>query len=226
VQNNPTTMGDPDGHQATPQPFICFTCFEAVIDVMAHPGQAWRDVKQSAAGFVQSAVNLLPYGDNKPSPNYQPPAGAQPSNSAVGTLTTVVLGAATLALPGPKGAGVVDMTATLKAPSMIGFSKAETGMIGQSLTNLSGAGYDLGPLQQLIKADMPPGCCGMSLSTPPTGAALGDGAFSSQQMLDHTLEEELLHLGQDLPKQTFGPGTAAANEAAVDAVRKIPEPPK
>jgi hypothetical protein len=55
---------------------------------------------------------------------------------------------------------------------------------------------------------------------------LGDGAFSSQGMLDHTLEEELLHLGQDLPSQTFGPGSAAANEAAVDAARKFPEPKK
>lgn len=57
-----------------------------------------------------------------------------------------------------------------------------------------------------------------------TGAALGDGAFSSQGMLDHTLEEELLHLNQDLPNQTFGPGTAAANEAEVNAARKFPEP--
>jgi hypothetical protein len=28
-------------------------------------------------------------------------------------------------------------------------------------------------------------------------------------MLDHTLEEEQLHLNQDLPNQTFGSGTAA-----------------
>jgi hypothetical protein len=109
---------------------------------------------------------------------------------------------------------------------MIGFSQAETGMINQSLNTLSGAGYDLAPLQQLVKAEMPPGCCAMSLSTSPTGAALGDGAFSSQGMLDHTLEEELLHLGQDLSNQTFGPGDAAAKEAAVDAVRKIPAPPE
>jgi hypothetical protein len=97
-------------------------------------------------------------------------------------------------------------------------------MIGQSMKSLSGAGYDLSPLQQLVKADMPPGCCAMSLSAEPTGAALGDGAFSSQQMLDHTLEEELLHLNQNLPSQTFGPGTAAEMEAGVDAARKIPEP--
>jgi hypothetical protein len=51
-------------------------------------------------------------------------------------------------------------------------------MIGQSMKNLSGAGYDLSPFQKFVKADMPPGCCAMSLSTEPTGAALGDGAFS------------------------------------------------
>jgi hypothetical protein len=64
----------------------------------------------------------------------------------------------------------------------------------------------------------------MSLSTPPTGAALGDGAFSSQQMLDHTMEEELRHLNQDLPSRTFGSGTAGEMEAGVDAARRFPEP--
>jgi hypothetical protein len=53
----------------------------------------------------------------------------------------------------------------------------------------------------------------MSLSTEPTGAALGDGAFSSQQILDHTLEEELLHFNQNLPNQRSGPGTASDMEA-------------
>jgi hypothetical protein len=32
-------------------------------------------------------------------------------------------------------------------------------------------------------------------------------------MLDHTLKEELIHLNQNLPSQTFGPGTAAEMEA-------------
>jgi len=78
--------------------------------------------------------------------------------------------------------------ASSSTPSLVGFSDSETSMIGQSMKNLSGAGYNMSPMQQLVKADLPPGCCGMSLSTPPTGAALGDGAFSSQQMLDHTIE--------------------------------------
>ncbi len=73
-------------------------------------------------------------------------------------------------------------------------------------------------------ADMPAGTCGMCLSTPPTGAALGDGAFSSQGMLDSTMEEELRHLGQGLSKQSFGPGDAAAKEAEVNVNRKFPEP--
>lgn len=73
---------------------------------------------------------------------------------------------------------------------------------------------------------MPAPLCGMCLSTPPTGIALGDGTFQSQEFLDHTMEEELLHLYQDLQTQTFGPGTAAAKEAEVDAARKIADPSK
>ena len=108
---------------------------------------------------------------------------------------------------------------------MIGFSEAETGMLNQSLKNLSGAGYNTSAFQQLVKStDMPAGTCAMCLSTPPTGAALGDGAFASQGMLDHTMEEELRHLGQNLSTQEFGPGTAAAKEAEVNANRKFPEP--
>jgi len=38
------------------------------------------------------------------------------------------------------------------------------------------------------------------------------------------MEEELLHLNQNLSSQTFGPGTAADMEAGVDAARKIPDP--
>jgi len=122
----------------------------------------------------------------------------------------------------------LGLTAKIPAsgPSLIGFSEGESTMIGQSMKNLSGAGYDISPMQQMIKADLPAGCCAMSLSTPPTGAAVGDAAFSSQEMLDHTLEEELLHLNQNLPSQTFGPGTAAGNEAAANAARKFLAPPK
>jgi hypothetical protein len=98
-------------------------------------------------------------------------------------------------------------------------------MLNQSLKNLSGAGYDTRAFQQLVKStDMPAATCAMCLSTPPTGAALGDGAFASQEMLDHTMEEELRHLGQDLSNQWIGCGDAAAKEAEVNANRKFPEP--
>jgi RHS repeat-associated protein len=110
VQNNPTTMGDPDGHKLplfAPSFFTAGTFIEAWKEIKNSPAQAWHDVKQSSAAFVQSVFNLLPVGDNKPNPNYQPPTGPQPSTSAVGTLTTVGLTAGTAALPGAKGAGAV-----------------------------------------------------------------------------------------------------------------------
>ena len=49
---------------------------------------------------------------------------------------------------------------------------------------------------------------------------------SLRSSLDHTMEEELLHLNQNLQNETFGPGTAAAKEREVDAARKIPDPTK
>ena len=100
-------------------------------------------------------------------------------------------------------------------------------LIGRSLKTLTDAGYDIKPLQQLVKSSMGRGKAAMSLAVEPTGAALGDGAFSSQQMLDHTLEEELLHLNQDLAHTEVGPATADLKEAEVDAARKIspPQPP-
>lgn len=114
------------------------------------------------------------------------------------------LGAAA-ALPGPKGVGTTaDMAAAARVPSLIGFSKAEAAMVTQSMKNLAGAGYDVRAFQQLVRStDMPAGTSAMSLSTSPTGAALGDGAFASQQMLDHTLEEELRHLGQNLSNKNL-----------------------
>lgn len=125
------------------------------------------------------------------------------------------------------GTAVVAGKIPAPGPSLVGFSESESAMIGQSLKNLQAAGYDTKVFQQLAKStDMPAGSFGMSLSTPPTGAALGDGAFTSQEMLDHTMEEELRHLGQDLPNQWIGRGDAAAKEAEVDANRKFPEPKK
>jgi hypothetical protein len=43
-------------------------------------------------------------------------------------------------------------------------------------------------------------------------------------MLNHVMEEELIHLGQNLPAQTFGPGTMSQMEGAANAARKFPLP--
>jgi len=88
---------------------------------------------------------------------------------------------------------------------------------------LRSAGYDTGPLQVLIRADMPPGYRGMSLDD---GAALGAEAFSSQAMMNHVLEEELLHLGQKAgaPGRVYKPGTARALEEEVHEQRRFPKP--
>ena len=58
------------------------------------------------------------------------------------------------------------------------------------------------------------------------GAVLGDQAFSSQAMLNHTLEEELIHLQQQTMglRQAYGPGTAQALEDSVNATRTFPAP--
>ena len=57
-----------------------------------------------------------------------------------------------------------------------------------------------------------------------TLAALGEEAFSSQEMLNHVLEEELIHLQQKAAglAQEFGPGTAQELEEAANAARKFP----
>jgi RHS repeat-associated protein len=238
VRNIPTSNADADGHCAIPGLCLAIDVLNSIFrdgGVKPYAKNVAIGSAKGAGSFVVNTVKMLDAGmsgnpvkmiDAVMSPG---PAALQPSNATQAQASIVTQGAlalGTMAIPASSAGAVVDMTAAIKAPSVIGFSSTETGMINSSLKTLSGAGYDLAPLQQLIKADMPPGCCAMSLSTPPTGAALGDGAFSSQGMLDHTLEEELLHLGQGLPNQTFGPGSAAANEAAVDAVRKIPAPPK
>ncbi|MBZ5682467.1 MAG: hypothetical protein LAO24_20435 [Acidobacteriia bacterium] len=73
---------------------------------------------------------------------------------------------------------------------------------------------------------------GMCLAQEPTGAALRNSAFSSQAMLDHTLEEELLHILQYPASKTIGVATdpalgittIEAQEAAADVARKFPDP--
>ncbi len=58
------------------------------------------------------------------------------------------------------------------------------------------------------------------------GAALGSEAFSSQAMVNHVLEEELLHLVQKAraPRREFKPGTACPLEEEVHEQRRFPLP--
>ena len=123
TNNNPTTFGDPDGHQCPgclgETGWVCQICGRAVEEMLTNPKQAGKDAVQALASVAQSFFNLLPYGDNKPSPNYVPPSGATVPNSAVGHMTATVAGLATIALPGPKGGAVVDMTAAARGPGVI-----------------------------------------------------------------------------------------------------------
>jgi hypothetical protein len=104
-----------------------------------------------------------------------------------------------------------------------GFSSPEEEMIGRAISALQAAGYDIHLLIVLIRAELPPGYRGMCLAD---GAALGKEAFSSQGMLNHVLEEELLHQAQKASglAQTFQPGTARELEEAISAERKFPLP--
>ena len=96
-------------------------------------------------------------------------------------------------------------------------------MIQRTVAALRAAGYDTDVLQVLICAEMPVGYRGMSLAD---GAALGSEAFSSQDMLNHVLEEELLHHSQKVSGQAkeFAPGTSRVLEEEVDVERKFSLP--
>lgn len=93
-------------------------------------------------------------------------------------------------------------------------------MIRESCTALEAAGYDLSRFHVLIRAQLPPGYRGMSWEN---GAVLGTEAFTSQDVLNHVLEEEYLHLRQRASgaMQAFEPGTATALEEEVNAVRRF-----
>jgi RHS repeat-associated protein len=104
VGGNPASKADPDGHIPQVGKGLVSTLWKASDEVINNPRQAWHDVKQSTISFVQSIVNLLPVGDNKPYPGYVPPTRQDPpATSAVGNLTTTALIIGTAALPGPKG---------------------------------------------------------------------------------------------------------------------------
>lgn len=105
-----------------------------------------------------------------------------------------------------------------------GFSPSETTMIQSAIEALGSVGYDPSSLQVLIRAELPPGCRGMTLLA--DGVVLSGEAFSSQEMLNHVLEEELVHLYQKArdPEATYGRGTARTREQEVDAQRQFPCP--
>lgn len=96
-------------------------------------------------------------------------------------------------------------------------------MIHEAIAALRSVGYDTAALQVLIRTDMPAGYRGMSLAD---GAALGLEAFSTQDMLNHVLEEELRHLVQKASGRTeeFAPGRGRTLEEEVDVERKFPLP--
>jgi hypothetical protein len=96
-------------------------------------------------------------------------------------------------------------------------------MIRAAVAALRSAGYDTSPFQVLIRADMPPGYRAMTLDG---GATLGAEAFSSQEMVNHALEEELLHHSQKAqePAREFRRGIARALEEEVHEQRRFPLP--
>jgi hypothetical protein len=96
-------------------------------------------------------------------------------------------------------------------------------MVREAQEALHAEGYDTSPFLVLIKAELPPGYRGMTLDD---GAVLGDAAFSSQAMLNHVLEEELLHLKQKASglTQSFQPGSARNLEEAIHETRRFPPP--
>jgi len=64
-------------------------------------------------------------------------------------------------------------------------------MIQLAIAALASAGYDVTVIKELIYTEMPPGYRAMTLTE---GAVVARPAFSSQAMLNHVLEEELIHL--------------------------------
>jgi len=108
-------------------------------------------------------------------------------------------------------------------PRLVGFSGTQEDMIRKALAAMSEARYEVSRFEELIWVDLPAGFRAMCLEN---GAALGDEAFSSQDMLNHALEEKYLHLIQkSLGRATeFGKGTARYLEYEVDDIRKFPRP--
>jgi hypothetical protein len=101
-----------------------------------------------------------------------------------------------------------------------GFSPDEEAMIHASIVALQEAGYDTTKIKILIRGDLPATYRGMSW---PDGAVLGPEAFRSQAVLNHVLEEEIIHLQQKAAglAEEFGPKTGAELEKEVNEQRKF-----
>src|SRR5437016_939861 len=82
-KNNPTTFGDPDGHCplclfpiGLPS---CNLCVQVYHEITGNPRQAAADARNATKAFVQNTINLLPRGDNRPSPGVKLPPSIAPS---------------------------------------------------------------------------------------------------------------------------------------------------
>jgi hypothetical protein len=99
-------------------------------------------------------------------------------------------------------------------------------MLHEARKALEAVGYKLVADLSLARVDMPCVYRGMTLGD---GAILGEDAFSSQAMLNHVLEEELLHLGQKKAGQAleFELGTMRSLEEEVHEARhfRCPDSP-
>ena len=117
----------------------------------------------------------------------------------------------------------VDVDLETGAIELLDDGRAGTGGVDDKA--LRGAGYDTSAMEVLIRSDMPSGYAAMSLHD---GATLGAETFSSQSMLTHALEEELLHIQRGAAglRTEYAPGTVKALEEAADVQRKFPLPSK
>jgi RHS repeat-associated protein len=217
VRNLPTTNADSDGHTWEELKQDLKRAVSNTIHANKHGAEVVVNSFKGDAKLIAYGYSLAVKGlaENR---NFSLTHISGKDLNNIGKNMTLILAGH---LIGPEAS--VGSRAATAAPTMIGFSEAQTGMINQSIQNLAKAGYDVGPIKEVVMAEMG-NKLGMSLSTGQTGMALSEGAFESQKVLDSTMEEELRHLNQDLSKQEFGPSTADEKEAEVDANRKFPHP--
>jgi RHS repeat-associated protein len=123
---------------------------------------------------------------------------------------------------GEKAAGdaIAPIADAVPLPKFTGFSQPEEEMLKNSLKTLQDVGHDTTQFTELLRADLGKETSGMTWGD---AAAIGDRAFSSQEELSKTLEEELIHLQQKAAGQAtvFSPGTAQSLEEAANAQKKL-----